>query len=102
MTAAGNDGAAGWLGSHYWPLVAYLAVGPGIVGHTSFNLLLKYMHPLAIALPLALEPVGAFSVQRDAWSHNILPALVSVLHCRRSMLRVLMLSWLVAAGFCDV
>lgn len=57
FVAAGKGGVAGWLGSPCWPVVVYLAVGPGIVGHTSFNLLLKYLHPLAISLPLVMEPV---------------------------------------------
>ena len=59
VMAAGNGGVAGWLGSPYWPVVVYLAFGPGIIGHTSFNLLLKYLHPLAISLPLVMEPVKA-------------------------------------------
>ena len=57
VIAAGNGGVAGWLASPYWWLVVYLAIGPGIVGHTSFNALLKYLHPLAISLPLVMEPV---------------------------------------------
>ncbi len=42
-TAAGvRGGVVGWLFSgKYCPLVIYLAVGPGIVGHTGFNTLLK-------------------------------------------------------------
>ena len=42
--AAGvKGGVVGWLMSGtYCPLVMYLAVGPGIVGHTGFNTLLKY------------------------------------------------------------
>ena len=41
--AAGvTGGVLGWLSSGtYCPLVLYLAVGPGIVGHTGFNTLLK-------------------------------------------------------------
>ena len=57
MTSAGVNGVAGWIMSKYLVGVVYLAVIPGILGHTSFNALLKYLHPLAIALPLTLEPV---------------------------------------------
>ena len=35
LFAAGRRGVLGWAGDlHYLPFVAYLAVGPGIVGHT--------------------------------------------------------------------
>lgn len=57
MTSPGESGVAGWIMSKYIVGVVYLAVVPGILGHTSFNALLKYLHPLAIALPLTLEPV---------------------------------------------
>ncbi len=57
MASSGQSGVAGWITSNYLPGVIYLAVIPGILGHTSFNALLKYLHPLAIALPLTLEPV---------------------------------------------
>lgn len=58
VTASGRNGVAGWVtSSKFLPGVIYLAVIPGILGHTSFNALLKYLHPLAIALPLTLEPV---------------------------------------------
>ncbi|BDA43498.1 hypothetical protein COCOBI_04-5100 [Coccomyxa sp. Obi] len=57
VTSPGATGVAGWIMSKYLVGVVYLAVIPGILGHTSFNALLKYLHPLAIALPLTLEPV---------------------------------------------
>lgn len=57
VASSGRTGVAGWITSKYLPGVIYLAVIPGILGHTSFNALLKYLHPLAIALPLTLEPV---------------------------------------------
>ncbi len=61
VVEAGKGGVAGWTQSGYLPGVAYLALVPGVLGHTSFNALLKYIHPLVIALSLTLEPViGSF------------------------------------------
>lgn len=58
FTASGESGTFGYLTSkRYAPLVAYLAVGPGIVGHTGYNTLLKYLTPLLLALTLQLEPL---------------------------------------------
>lgn len=35
LVRAGRHGLLGWAGDmHYLPLVLYLAIGPGIVGHT--------------------------------------------------------------------
>mmetsp|Transcript_15190 Transcript_15190/g.26341 ORF Transcript_15190/g.26341 Transcript_15190/m.26341 type:complete len:442 (+) Transcript_15190:67-1392(+) len=54
----GAEGVFGWLASaHYAPLVVYLSIGPGIVGHTGFNTLLRYLTPLTIALAFQLEPL---------------------------------------------
>lgn len=57
----GSGGVFGWMGSmHFLPFVLYLGFVPGIIGHTGINALLKYMHPLIIALVLNIEPpVGA-------------------------------------------
>lgn len=43
----------------YGPRVLYLAVFPGIVGHTGFNFLLAHVAPLAVSLALDLECVVA-------------------------------------------
>eukprot|EP00193_Tetraselmis_chui_P014205 CAMPEP_0177783924 /NCGR_PEP_ID=MMETSP0491_2-20121128/19394_1 /TAXON_ID=63592 /ORGANISM="Tetraselmis chuii, Strain PLY429" /LENGTH=107 /DNA_ID=CAMNT_0019304591 /DNA_START=316 /DNA_END=639 /DNA_ORIENTATION=+ len=41
--------------------VLYLAAGPGLLGHTGFNLLLTWLTPLTISLALTMEPViGSF------------------------------------------
>lgn len=56
LMGAGNTGIFGWLGSEYLPKVVYLAVVPGIVGHTGFNALLKWMPALLITLVLTIEP----------------------------------------------
>jgi len=61
LLGAGEGGVFGWLGSHYWWKVLYLATGPGLLGHTGFNLLLTWLTPLTISLALTLEPVlGSF------------------------------------------
>lgn len=50
--------AFAWLTRADWLWrVAYLAVGPGLLGHTAFNALLKHISPLVITLALTLEPV---------------------------------------------
>lgn len=45
-------GIFGYLGSwtYFWRSV-YLGAVPGIVGHVTFNALLKWLHPLLLALP---------------------------------------------------
>lgn len=58
-TLVGDDGhgVLGWLAStHYAPFVVYLAVAPGLVGHTGFNTLLAHMTALQIGLACSLEP----------------------------------------------
>lgn len=57
ITAPGIAGVAGWMQSHHAPVVIYLGVVPGILGHTGLNTLLKYLHPLLLTLSLTLEPL---------------------------------------------
>jgi drug/metabolite transporter (DMT)-like permease len=57
---ASHQGILGWTTSaHYAPYVVYLALGPGLVGHTGFNTLLRYMTTLTISLACQLETVMA-------------------------------------------
>lgn len=49
-------GVLGWLQPQYLPRVLYLGVVPGVMGHTNFNMLLKYVPPLVVTLALNLEP----------------------------------------------
>jgi drug/metabolite transporter (DMT)-like permease len=63
------EGVFGWLasgggGASYGPRVLYLALGPGIVGHTGFNFLLAHVAPLAVSLALDLECVVAPTMAR--------------------------------------
>ncbi|KAG2435052.1 hypothetical protein HYH02_012049 [Chlamydomonas schloesseri] len=58
LLGSGSHGSLGWLTSaHYAPWVLYLALGPGIVGHTGFNTLLRYLSPLTVALAFQMEPL---------------------------------------------
>lgn len=41
----------------YLPKIVYLAVVPGIVGHTGFNAVLKWMPALLVTLALTAEPL---------------------------------------------
>eukprot|EP00192_Tetraselmis_astigmatica_P011905 CAMPEP_0117657192 /NCGR_PEP_ID=MMETSP0804-20121206/5201_1 /TAXON_ID=1074897 /ORGANISM="Tetraselmis astigmatica, Strain CCMP880" /LENGTH=418 /DNA_ID=CAMNT_0005463633 /DNA_START=448 /DNA_END=1704 /DNA_ORIENTATION=+ len=54
---SGSIGMFGWAASGYWWKVVYLAACPGLLGHTAFNVLLKWMSPLVIALACMMEPV---------------------------------------------
>ncbi len=55
---ARSSGSLGWLTSgRHTPWVLYLALGPGIVGHTGFNTLLRYLSPLTVALAFQMEPL---------------------------------------------
>ncbi|KAK9786679.1 hypothetical protein WJX73_009946 [Symbiochloris irregularis] len=57
----GRQGLFGWVDPQYLVGVGWLAAGPGFVGHTSFNALLKWMHPLTIALASTICPIlGSF------------------------------------------
>ena len=58
LSAPGNSGLFGWVtDTAYLPKILYLAILPGIVGHTGFNALLKWMPALLITLALTLEPL---------------------------------------------
>lgn len=61
-TGAGNAGLFGWITDKaYLPKILYLAIVPGIVGHTGFNAVLKWMPALLVTLALTIEPlIGTF------------------------------------------
>ena len=45
----GLHGTFGWTTDmRYLPSIAWLAAGPGVLGHTSLAALLKWMHPLQV------------------------------------------------------
>lgn len=97
--AAGPSGAAGWLQYSRWYYVAYLGVFPGILGHLSFNLLLKYMHPLAIALSCALEPVSGLCLAKFQALRESFHAFIAVLCPRWGIAVPLSPPCLVRSGF---
>jgi len=47
----------GFLSKEYFLYALYLAVGPGICGHTLLNILLKYVSPLVITTAMLTEPI---------------------------------------------
>ena len=57
-----HHGLFGWLiDTAYLPKILYLALVPGIVGHTGFNAVLKWMPALLVTLALTAEPlIGTF------------------------------------------
>jgi drug/metabolite transporter (DMT)-like permease len=55
---AGKAGIFGWLTvPRYASLTVYLAVVPGIIGHISFNAVLRHISPLVITVALTTEPL---------------------------------------------
>ena len=58
----GKHGLFGWaVDKAYLPKILYLAVVPGIIGHTGFNAVLKWMPALLVTLALTAEPlIGTF------------------------------------------
>lgn len=58
VAAGVRGGVIGWLlNGKYAACVMYLAIVPGIVGHTGFNALLRWLTPLSVALAFQLEPL---------------------------------------------
>ena len=47
----------GWVDALWLPWVAYLAVGPGLVGHTGINACLRWIPPIVISIALIFEPI---------------------------------------------
>ena len=44
----GPGGLFGWVHERYLPATAWLAAGPGLLGHASLNALLRWLHPLQV------------------------------------------------------
>lgn len=45
--------------AHTWALFAAMAVGPMLLGHTSFNWALRHVRAYVVSLVVLLEPIGA-------------------------------------------
>ena len=65
VAQVGANGVFGWASAQYAALGTYLGIGPGVVGHVGFNVLLLYMSPLVLTLAQTLDPpIGAFIGER--------------------------------------
>ncbi len=51
------SGAFGWISATWLIYVGYLALGPGLLGHTGINAVLRWIPPLTISMILIMEPV---------------------------------------------
>ncbi|MCP4880297.1 MAG: hypothetical protein GY905_07080, partial [Gammaproteobacteria bacterium] len=51
------NGAFGWASAAWIVYVGYLALGPGLAGHTGINAVLRWIPPLIISMFLVMEPV---------------------------------------------
>lgn len=47
----------GWSDLVYLPAIAYLAFGPGLIGHTGINAVLRYFPPIIISVAVLFEPL---------------------------------------------
>lgn len=47
----------GWHDVLWLPAIAYLAIGPGLVGHTGINGVLRWFPPLVISVAVLFEPL---------------------------------------------
>ncbi len=50
-------GLFGWADSSWLIWIAYLSVGPGLMGHTGINTVLKWIPPIMVSIVLLLEPI---------------------------------------------
>lgn len=47
----------GWYDVLWFPAIAYLAIGPGLIGHTGINGVLRWFPPLVISVAVLFEPL---------------------------------------------
>ncbi len=47
----------GWGALVWLPYIAYLALGPGLVGHTGINAVLRWLPPIVISVSVVMEPL---------------------------------------------
>ncbi len=47
----------GWGALVWLPYIAYLALGPGLVGHTGINAVLRWLPPIVISVAVVMEPL---------------------------------------------
>ena len=51
------SGAFGWFSFAWLVYIGYLAIGPGLLGHTGINAVLRWIPPLIISMVLIMEPI---------------------------------------------
>jgi len=56
-SAIPEKSALGWLDALWLPWIVYLAIGPGLMGHTGINTLLRWISPIVVSISLIFEPV---------------------------------------------
>ncbi len=52
-----DNSVLGWTDATWILLVGYLAIGPGLAGHTGINASLRWLPPLVISVSVVLEPL---------------------------------------------
>mgnify|MGYP000957761614 CR=1 FL=1 len=52
-----DSSVLGWADASWIFLVAYLALGPGLAGHTGINASLRWLPPLVISVSVVLQPL---------------------------------------------
>ncbi|MBG17384.1 MAG: hypothetical protein CMB77_03410 [Euryarchaeota archaeon] len=57
LEPSASAGLFGWLGPGHILAVAYLAFGPGLLGHTAINGAMRHIQPLIISVALTFEPI---------------------------------------------
>lgn len=57
LEPSASTGLFGWLGPEHLLAVAYLAFGPGLLGHTAINGAMRHIRPLVISVALTFEPI---------------------------------------------
>jgi drug/metabolite transporter (DMT)-like permease len=56
-SAVANTSVFGWSDVSWILLVTYLALGPGLAGHTGINASLRWLPPLVISVSVVMEPL---------------------------------------------
>jgi drug/metabolite transporter (DMT)-like permease len=56
-TVVVDSSVFGWTDTTWILLIGYLALGPGLAGHTGINASLKWLPPLVISVSVILEPL---------------------------------------------
>ena len=61
------SGAFGWISVTWIFYVGYLALGPGLFGHTGINAVLRWIPPLTISMILIFGACYWFNYWMDCW-----------------------------------